>query len=64
MLNDREKPFAAVTNVWLNMSTMALNNQALLLRYWADNIDKFAQQYLRDAETLKSSVEQKLERVA
>jgi hypothetical protein len=64
MASDREKPFAAATNVWLNMSTMVLHNQAFLLRYWADNIDRFAQKYGKDAEALESAVEQGSKRAA
>jgi len=64
MANDREKPFAAATNIWLNMSTMVLSNQAFLLRYWADNIDRFAQKYGKDAGALESAVERESKRAA
>ena len=53
MANDRVQRFAAATNALLSMSTMALHNQAFLLRYWADNIDRFAQTYGRNAEAVK-----------
>ena len=58
MANDRVRRVASATSVWLNVPMTILQSQASLLRFWADNIEKFAQTYERGAETMRSSVEQ------
>jgi hypothetical protein len=59
---DREKQFAAATGFGLTVPRMILQNQVLLLRFWADNIEKFAQLYESGTETLRSRVEQEAKR--
>jgi hypothetical protein len=53
----REKGFAVATNFWLNAGSRMLQQQASLLRLWADAIDKYAQNYEQGTEKLRSSVE-------
>jgi hypothetical protein len=53
----REKGFAVATNFWLNAGSNMLQQQASLLRLWADAIDKYAQNYEEGTEKLRSSVE-------
>ncbi len=58
MANDRVRRIASAASVWLNVPTTVLQSQAFLLRFWADNIEKFAQNFERGAETVRSSAEQ------
>jgi hypothetical protein len=53
----REKGFAVATNFWLNAGSRMLQQQASLLRLWADAIDKYAQNYEQGTEKQRSSVE-------
>jgi hypothetical protein len=57
MEDAREKGFAVATNFWLNAGSRMLQQQASLLRLWADAIDKYAQNYEQGTEKLRSSVE-------
>jgi hypothetical protein len=57
MEDTREKSFAVATNFWLNAGSNMLQQQASLLRLWADTIDKYAQNYEQGTEKLRSSVE-------
>jgi hypothetical protein len=57
MEDAREKAFAVATNFWLNAGCKMLQQQASLLRLWADAIDKYAQNYEEGTEKLRSSVE-------
>jgi hypothetical protein len=45
MADTREKGFAVATNFWLNAGCRMLQQQASLLRLWADTIDHYAQNY-------------------
>jgi hypothetical protein len=53
----REKAFAVATHFWLNAGCKVLQQQASLLRLWADTIDRYAQNYEEGTEKLRSSVE-------
>jgi hypothetical protein len=53
----REKGFAVATNFWLDAGSKMLQQQASLLRLWADTIDRCAQNYDEGTEKLRSSVE-------
>ena len=55
---DREKQFATATGFGLIVPKMMLQTQVHFLRLWADTIEKFAQVYEGEAETLRSRVEQ------
>jgi hypothetical protein len=57
MEDARKKGFAVATNFWLNAGSTILQQQALLLRLWADTIDRYAQNYEEGTEKLRSSVE-------
>jgi|KBSMisStaDraftv2_1062788.scaffolds.fasta_scaffold3306338_1 hypothetical protein len=57
MADTRKKVFAVTTNYWLNAGSNMLQQQASLLRLWADTIDKYAQNYEQGTEKLRSSVE-------
>jgi hypothetical protein len=57
MADTRKKAFAVATNYWLNAGNNMLQQQASLLRLWADTIDKYAQNYEQGTEKLRSSVE-------
>jgi hypothetical protein len=57
MADTREKGFAVATNFWLNAGCRMLQQQASLLRLWADTIDHYAQNYEDGTEKLRSSVE-------
>jgi hypothetical protein len=57
MEDAREKAFAVATNFWLNAGCKVLQQQASLLRLWADTIDRYAQNYEEGTEKLRSSVE-------
>ncbi len=56
MANDQERRFAAATGFGLTMAKPILQNQVLLLRMWADNIERFAQLYENGSEALRSGV--------
>jgi len=55
MADTREKGFAL--NFWLNAGSNMLQQQASLLRLWAETIDKHPQNYEQGTERLRSSVE-------
>jgi hypothetical protein len=57
MEDAREKGFAVASNFWLDAGSKILQQQASLLRLWADTIDKYAQNYEEGTEQLRSSVE-------
>jgi hypothetical protein len=57
MEDAREKGFAVASNFWLDAGSKILQQQASLLRLWADTIDKYAQNYEEGTEKLRSSVE-------
>ena len=57
MKDTREKGFAVAANFWLNAGGRMLQQQASLLRLWADTIDKCALNYEEGTEKLRSSVE-------
>jgi hypothetical protein len=57
MEDAREKGLAVATNFWLDAGSKMLQQQASLLRLWADAIDKYAQNYEQGTEKLRSSVE-------
>ena len=54
---DREKRFAVAANFGLTATRTALQNQARLLRFWADNIERAAHIYDKETEALKSDLE-------
>ena len=58
MANDQDKGFAAATGVGLTVATTILQNQAYLLRLWADNVERFAQFCESGTEALRSRVDQ------
>lgn len=62
MAKEQEKGIAAATGFGLFVPKAILQNQALLLRFWADDIEKFAQFYESGAETLQSRVEREVQR--
>lgn len=55
---DRQKQFGTATGFGLNMPKMILQTQVHFLRLWADNIEKLAQFYEGETDTLRSRVEQ------
>jgi hypothetical protein len=57
MEDARKKRFAVATHIWLNAGSMILQQQASLLRLWADTVDRCAQNYDKGTEKLRSSVE-------
>ena len=57
MEDARKKRFAVATHIWLNAGSMILQQQASLLRLWADTIDNYAHNYEQGTEKLRSSVE-------
>ncbi len=57
MADTRKKGFAIATNYWLNAGSNMLQQQASLLRLWADTIDNYAHNYEQGTEKLRSSVE-------
>ncbi len=57
MVDTRKKGFAVATNYWLNAGSNMLQQQASLLRFWADTIDNYAQKHSQGTEKLRSSVE-------
>jgi hypothetical protein len=53
MEDAREKGFAVATNFWLDAGSKMLQQQASLLRLWADAIDKY-ENYEQGTEKLRS----------
>jgi hypothetical protein len=57
MEDARKKGLAVATHFWLGAGSTILQQQASLLRLWADTIDRCAQNYEEGTEKLRSSVE-------
>ena len=64
MPEDQEKRIAAATTLGATVANTILRNQVLLLRVWADNIERFAQNYEKEAQTVVSDIERKSQRAA
>jgi len=57
-MTNNDMRVADPANFGLTATRTILQNQVRLLRFWADNIERFARIYESETERLKSEVEQ------
>jgi|SwirhirootsSR2_FD_contig_91_1136102_length_536_multi_3_in_0_out_0_2 hypothetical protein len=64
MTSDQDRRFTTAASFGLTATRTILENQAVFLRFWADNIERFARIYEKETESVKSGLEQELRQQA